>query len=190
MTSGGEDGNEGKGPSTEGGFGERFADLVSDTKPLDRGPARVDQPRRDLQQRARTRDRLTSNSGKSSARDFRWPDADDLFRACAAGVNDRTLNALARGEPEPEERIDLHGVRRDAGRRLLTKRLASARAEGLACVLVIHGQGQRSASGEAVLRDALPDWLTQGEAAPHVLAFAPAPNRLGGRGATLVLLRR
>ena len=62
--------------------------------------------------------------------------------------------------------------------------------KGLACVLIIHGQGQHSATGEAVLREALPGWLTQGTATRHVLAFSPAPDRLGGNGATLVLLRR
>jgi DNA-nicking Smr family endonuclease len=41
-----------------------------------------------------------------------------------------------------------------------------------------------------VLREALPGWLTQGTATRHVLAFSPAPDRLGGNGATLVLLRR
>jgi len=105
-------------------------------------------------------------------------------------VSDATLAALARGEPEPEERIDLHGVRRRGGGRLLARRLESARHRGLACVLLIHGRGARSPGGEAVLRDALPDWLTRKPTAEHVLAFAPAPARLGGSGATLVLLRR
>jgi DNA-nicking Smr family endonuclease len=104
-------------------------------------------------------------------------------------VSDTQLLGLARGEPEPEERIDLHGARRDIAGRLVTKRIESARAQGLRCVLVIHGRGQHSAVGEAVLRDALPDWLSAGPTARHVLAFTPAPERLGGSGATLVLLR-
>ena len=104
-------------------------------------------------------------------------------------MSDRTLAALARGEPEPEERIDLHGARKDAAGALLAKRIESARARGLRCVVIVHGRGRRSPDGVAVLRDAVPDWLTGGRCGQAVLAFTPAPDRLGGRGATLVLLR-
>jgi len=105
-------------------------------------------------------------------------------------VNDLELLALARGDKPPRERIDLHGMRFEPAARTLARRLGAARARGLDCVLVIHGRGQRSASGEAVLRDSLPDWLTTGPSARSVRAFAPAPPKLGGLGATLVLLAR
>ena len=163
-----------------------FADLIGGAKPLDKGPKRVNPP----SQRVRPVARLTGDSKSSDAKGFRWPDPEDRFSACAEGVTDAQLLSLGRGEPAPEERIDLHGARRDAAGRLLTKRLESARGQGLASVLIIHGQGQRSATGEAVLREALPGWLTRGAAASHVLAFTSAPDRLGGRGATLVLLRK
>ena len=164
----------------------RFADLIGDAKPLDKGPKRVQTPSTKL----RPTDRMTDPSSLRSPR-------------VSAGLIPRTASAhapkgsmilqlfsLSQGEPEPEERIDLHGARRDQAGRLLSKRLESARSQGLACVLIIHGQGQHSATGEAVLREALPGWLTQGTATRHVLAFSPAPDRLGGNGATLVLLRR
>ena len=164
--------------------GGSFADLVSDDiRPIDRGPERV----------------LATASGKppkpvkgsgSKGPAFRWPEASERLRAAAPGVSDAQLLALGRGDPAPEERIDLHGTRRDQAKRLLAKRIESARAEGKRCVVVIHGRGQNSATGEAVLRDALPEWLTRGAIAKGVLAFAPAPDRLGGRGATLVLLRQ
>jgi DNA-nicking Smr family endonuclease len=105
-------------------------------------------------------------------------------------VSDLQLRELSRGEIEPEEHLDLHGVRSASAPVLLAKRLATARAGGRRCLRVIHGRGGRSGSGGAVLRDHLPDWLTSGGCADHVLAFAPAPPRLGGAGATLVLLRR
>ena len=105
-------------------------------------------------------------------------------------MNDLQLLALSRGDEPPRERIDLHGMRLEPARRTLARRLEAARARGLGCVIVIHGRGQRSASGEAVLRERLPDWLTTGPVARDVLAFAQAPQSLGGRGATLVLLRR
>jgi DNA-nicking Smr family endonuclease len=159
-----------------------FADLIGTTRPLTHGPDRIDPVRRKTI-------RTPRRSG-SHDRAFRWPDPEERLRAASHGVSDARLQALDRGDPEPEERIDLHGLRREPAARRLADRIASARQRGLRCVLVIHGRGQRSAGGEAVLRDALPDWLSTGRSAKNVLAFAPAPIRLGGEGATLVLLRR
>ncbi|MEE8164030.1 MAG: Smr/MutS family protein, partial [Myxococcota bacterium] len=48
--------------------------------------------------------------------------------------------------------------------------------------------GKGSRSGEAILRERVPDWLSKPPLTTSVLAFAPAPSRLGGEGATLVLL--
>lgn len=184
MSAGGEGGSGGDdGDDDEA---ESFASLLSDTKRLARGPARRP-PTSGIRRGPRV---PGSDEGDSASSRFRWPDANDRHRGAAEGVTDSQLFALSRGEPEPLERIDLHGTRRELAGRLLTKRLESARAQGHECVLVIHGRGHHSAAGEAILRDALPDWLTRGANARHVLAFAPAPERLGGLGATLVLLRR
>ncbi|MFK7897854.1 MAG: Smr/MutS family protein [Myxococcota bacterium] len=130
----------------------------------------------------------TDAAGRRPA--FRWPDPDEPGSAAAEGVSDTELFALRRGNPEPEERIDLHGTRRDAAGRLVAQRLESARARGLRSVLIVHGHGKRSEIGETVLKQALPKWLTQGASAKSVLAFTPAPKNMGGEGATIVLLRR
>ena len=160
-----------------------FEDLMGGTtRRLGDSPERVAPTRS-------TRPRRSSSKSEASER-FRFPDPEDPFRAAAPGVSDAALFALGRGDPEPEERIDLHGARKDAAGRLLARRIESARSRGLRSVVVIHGRGQRSPGGEAVLRDALPGWLVRGATSKHVLAFAPAPDRLGGRGATMVLLRR
>ena len=166
--------------------GSSFADLLGDdTRPLDRGPDRLG-PAPPANTPKPGGDREKGGGGEG----FRWPDPEDRLRAARSGVNDATLTALGHGDPEPEERIDLHGTRRDTAASVIAKRIESAVAQQLKCVIVIHGRGQRSASGEAVLRNALPDWLTRGATAKRVLAFAPAPDRLGGLGATLVLLQR
>lgn len=192
---GSRDDRDRKGSVGEGGAdsdaddGPSFADLVgADTQPIRGGPDRV------RPEGARSTAMGAAGGPRDDApggpRGFRFPDPADPHRAAAAGVSDRTLANLARGTPAPEERLDLHGTRGDAAGPLLARRLESARSRGLRCLLVVHGRGRHSPTGEAVLRDGLPDWLTRGPAAPHVLAYAPAPVRLGGEGATLVLLRK
>jgi len=176
-------GDAGTGPDER--EAERFADLIGDAKPIERGPARV-RPRS-----APVGPRTPRDSGGARARDaFRWPDADEPGRAAAPGVSDAQLLALGRGEPAPEERIDLHGTRREAAARLVAQRIESASRRGLRCLIVIHGRGSGSGDRQAILRDALPGWLSKPPNAERVLAFAPAPRGLGGDGATLVLLRR
>lgn len=167
----------------KGDGGESFSDLIGETKPISRGPARIERAARESRT-ARPRDIPAQTPA------FRWPDPDEPRLAAAFGVSDAQLFALGRGEPEPEEKIDLHRLRRDSAERLLADRIESAGARGLRCVIVIHGRGQRSAGGEAVLRDALPGWLSKTPCAQHLLGFAPAPNHHGGEGAMLVLLRR
>jgi len=168
--------------------GKGFADLVGPTKPLRPGPARLPPTTGVPADRDPTAGSSRDSEAPTAA--FRWPDPEDRGLAAAPGVSDRQLQRLGRGEPAPGERIDLHGVRRDAAAIALERRLEAARARGLRSVLVIHGIGRRSGSGEAVLREALPGWLSGRIGRPHVLAFAPAPPPLGDRGATIVLLRR
>lgn len=168
---------------------DRFADLVGDAKRLDPGPARI--ARNAAPPRApRARHAPQEASTRSEAPSFRWPEPENRHLAAAPGINDQQLTRLRRGEPEPEERIDLHGMRLAEAKSVLAKRIASACARELRCLVIVHGLGKRSPTPDAVLRDAVPDWLTRGAVAPRVLAFAPAPRRLGGDGATLALLRK
>ncbi|MHA7837655.1 MAG: Smr/MutS family protein [bacterium] len=173
---------------------ESFARLVGPTRPVRKGPPRLPPPsgRGAGSERSGGPPPAGPHPGEASrGRDrFRWPDPEERCLAAAPGVNDGRLRRLAGGDPSPEEQIDLHGLRSAAAGDRIARSLGAARARGLSCVLVIHGRGRRSEGGTPVLRDRLPGWLTGPACADHVLAFAPAPPRLGGPGATLVLLRR
>jgi DNA-nicking Smr family endonuclease len=165
-----------------------FADLIGETRAL-KGSKKTLSASAHVTQKT---SRVDSNSGaNASVPDrFRRPDAQEPRLGAVAGVSDRQLLELRRGTREPEERIDLHGLREQAAGRHLAQRLESAVARGLRCALVIHGRGANAESGGAVLRERLPNWLMKPPNGKIVLAFAPAPSKLGGEGATLVLLRK
>ncbi|WP_195843324.1 Smr/MutS family protein, partial [Bordetella pertussis] len=57
----------------------------------------------------------------------------------------------------------------------------------LRCVRIVHGKGYGSQGLEPVLKDKARTWLVQ---KADVLAFSEAPERGGGAGALLVLLRQ
>jgi DNA-nicking Smr family endonuclease len=107
----------------------------------------------------------------------------------ARGIDRAHLARLRRGEQRVERRVDLHGLTAAEARRALAAALRAAFAEGLRCVLVVHGRGLRSEAGP-VLRDGLAEWLTAPPLASLVMAFASAQPRDGGPGASYVLLRR
>ena len=97
------------------------------------------------------------------------------------------LKVLARGGYSIGAEVDLHRQRAPGAERLLRAFLAQARAEGIACVRIIHGKGSRDPDGGSVLK-ALVDRLLRQRA--DVLAFASAPDAMGGTGAVLALLAR
>lgn len=102
------------------------------------------------------------------------------------GLNRMTLRKLRRGEWPPQDSLDLHGLNSEAARRLLVDFLYHATQNSLRCVIVIHGKGWRSEGREGILKTLTRHWLTQ---YPQVLAFCEAPQKAGGGGAVLVLLK-
>ncbi|MDP6977333.1 MAG: Smr/MutS family protein [Myxococcota bacterium] len=99
------------------------------------------------------------------------------------------MRELRAGSIRPQESIDLHGFTREGAYRRLCNATARARSNGKRCVVVIHGKGQRSEDGVAVLRDALDDWLQRVPLVEHVIGSCRAQPRDGGTGATYLLLR-
>ena len=102
-----------------------------------------------------------------------------------AGLQKQVIRELRRGRGVEAE-LDLHGMIVPDARRLLAEFLVEARDRGLRRVLIIHGKGTRSESGEGVLKGSVASWLAQWE---DVLAFNEAPPAKGGSGAVVVLLR-
>ena len=102
-------------------------------------------------------------------------------------VPEKVLKALKRGQYSIGGELDLHQMRAAEAERWLRQFLAEYRAGVHACVRIIHGKGLRAAAGGSVLK-ALVDRMLRQRA--DVLAYASAPEAMGGTGAVLVLLAR
>jgi DNA-nicking Smr family endonuclease len=100
------------------------------------------------------------------------------------------LRRLRHGLMPIDGRLDLHGMSAGEARAHIEMFLRTMRARGERCVLVIHGKGEHSPRGVAVLRGEIAAWLSQGASSEHVAAFVTASEADGGEGAVYVLLRR
>ena len=88
----------------------------------------------------------------------------------------------------PEATLDLHGQRASQVADSISQFVRGHHRRGARNLLVIAGKGLHSEGGLGVLRDAAIEALTQGFAAPHVVAFSSAHPSRGGSGALAVLL--
>jgi len=116
-------------------------------------------------------------------------DSDGIVRGLREGAQKRTARMLADGDLPPERSLDLHGFERRNVNREVNRFVREAHGDGRRTLSLIHGRGKHSEGGLPVLADAVVEALTEGGAAVLVEAFATAPDRFGGRGATLVRLR-
>ncbi|MFP6639619.1 MAG: Smr/MutS family protein [Myxococcota bacterium] len=190
MTAGRKKGRKSKGPDTRDDAvtknTDSFADWADDggeVKPLAddsrHGPYRSQEP---------TPPRPGDPPSRPTAEPIQFPDPGEPLLARRPHLSESRFRQLCSGKIRPGRRLDLHGLDRDSARRILITTLETAASLGIECVLVVHGKGHRSATGEAVLRQALPEWLSSPQLRHLVLAFSPASRRDGGAGAVYVLL--
>ena len=119
---------------------------------------------------------------------MQFPRPEERLLARRPHLSPARFNRLCAGRIPSSQTLDLHGHSLDSGRRLLMKTLKDASAAQIECLLIIHGKGNRSATGESVLKESMSDWLSAPGLRDIVLGFAPAQPRDGGSGAVYVLL--
>ncbi|WP_423196296.1 MULTISPECIES: Smr/MutS family protein [unclassified Cupriavidus] len=107
------------------------------------------------------------------------------FRRPGIGLD--VIRKLRRGEWVPQDKIDLHGLRREEAREALAEFLRKSVRNGVRCVRVIHGKGNGSPDKLPVLKGKVRSWLVQKD---EVIAFVQARETQGGAGAVMVLLRQ
>jgi len=98
-----------------------------------------------------------------------------------------TARNLRRGQWPAGAELDLHGLRVGQARHAVLSFLDECLEHGIRCVRIVHGKGYGSQGLEPVLKDKVRTWLVQ---KTDVMAFSQTPEREGGAGALLVLLRQ
>lgn len=165
-----------------------FRGAIDGVRPIGPTHAPPPKPRPAPEPRMQARDEAEAlASSRSPVLDAATIDAAEALAYRRDEVPTKVLKALQRGDYAVGAEVDLHRLRTPGAERLLRGFLAQARAEGVACVRIIHGKGLRTNDGGSVLK-ALVDRMLRQRA--DVLAFASAPEASGGTGAVLVLLAR
>jgi DNA-nicking Smr family endonuclease len=167
-----------------------FRRAMRDVRPLAGGgrPARSKMPANALLARAR---RARAARAAEQAADLATAVGADTGREGAAlryrraDLGPSAWARLRRGRIPIEAEVDLHGLDRQAARRMLHEFLRESIDLEHRCVRVICGKGRSSGPEGPVLRGLVDGWL---RGIPEVAGFADAKPGHGGSGALYVLL--
>lgn len=149
-------------------------------------PASAKQQKTDQAEEAAARARLAALV--SGGVHFKLTEDEHFVQGLRQDASLKLLVRLAGKGFSPEATLDLHGQRAAKVSDLVASFVRSHHRRGARNLLIIAGKGLHSEDGVGVLRHALIDALTQGLAAPRILAFSSAHESLGGSGALAVLL--
>jgi DNA-nicking Smr family endonuclease len=165
---------------------EMRADGVKPIKPTPRAAIDRPKPKPIAAQRARDEASVPEELLKDTSGWDDDIDTGDLISFLRPGLPGDVLRKLKRGHWAVQAVLDLHGMTTAVARDALALFLAQARHGSARCVRIVHGKGNRSPQGIALLRNKVRLSLIQRE---EVLAFCDAPPADGGTGAVVVLLR-
>ena len=99
-----------------------------------------------------------------------------------ATLQHKVFEDLKAGNLSWFEAVDLHGCTVEEARSAVLQIIQMAKDENQNVIKIVHGKGP-----EAILKTYVNGWLRQHR---DVLAFVSAPEKQGGTGAVLVLLKR
>ncbi|MFW1753749.1 Smr/MutS family protein [Acinetobacter wanghuae] len=99
-----------------------------------------------------------------------------------ATLQHKVFEDLKAGNLRWFEAVDLHGCTIEEARAAVLQIIQIAKDENQNVIKIVHGKGP-----EAILKSYVNSWLRQHR---DVLAFVSAPEKQGGTGAVLVLLKR
>ena len=114
-------------------------------------------------------------------------EAGDVLSYQGNGVQNRLMRQLKQGKITIENVLDLHGQTVEQAYHSVMQFIHQCRQRRQYNVLIVHGQGYRSANGVPVLKQNVDFWLKQHDS---VLAFHSATPADGGKGAVYIVLRK
>lgn len=116
----------------------------------------------------------------------RWVGGEDNVSFKRPGVQPKLFDRLRRGQCDYEARLDLHHFTSGEAMAMVDRCLDQCLAEGVRCVLLIHGKGFMSREQKPILKNILIQHLRENS---YVLAYHSARPRDGGTGAMYVLIK-
>lgn len=166
-----------------------FLKAVQDVTPLPAGEKRILPARKPAptlaniarQQAASAQPSHCDDNPLSLPDDLALCDPHDIAGLRKNGVQEGVYRKLRLGQYPPQDSLDLHRLTLKDARTQVHQFLQYAQQQGLRTLLITHGKG---ATG--LMKSYCWHWLTEH---PLVLAWHSAPQRQGGAGATLVLIR-
>ena len=103
------------------------------------------------------------------------------------GLQHSVIRKFRRGSIPVFKEIDMHGLKFHEAIRVLNESINHIIETKTVCVLFIHGKGLGSINQTPIIKPLVKQFLS---CHPRILAYTPAPKKLGGEGATLALIRR
>ena len=169
-----------------------FKNALSGDKKIDNGNiAKIQRPDVRKKMDAKTLAKRASAEGAFEVNDAELSDTQAVLNPVAsqatlsyriATLQHKVFEDLKAGNLRWFEAVDLHGCTVEEARTAVLQIIQIAKDENQNVIKIVHGKGP-----EAILKTYVNGWLRQHR---DVLAFVSAPEKQGGTGSVLVLLKR
>ena len=170
---------------------ELFKKALTGVKPIDNGNIAQIKPKRVKKIDAQTLAKRAAAEGSAEQELTEISDTQAILNPVAsqaalsyriATLQHKVFEDLKAGKIRWFEAVDLHGCTVEQARAAVLQIIQMAKDENQNVIKIVHGKGP-----EAILKTYVNGWLRQHR---DVLAFVSAPEKQGGTGAVLVLLKR
>lgn len=119
----------------------------------------------------------------------------DVSLGTVSDIDRNTMRRFKREEFPTEGVLDLHGYNEDRAFEAVHRFMTQSYLAGKRCVIIVTGKGSQHQDEDifapkGVLKDRVPQWLESDELRQLILTYIHPSERLGGKGALYILLRR
>jgi DNA-nicking Smr family endonuclease len=112
-------------------------------------------------------------------------DKEDKMEFFREGLQRQLIQKIKKGKITIEARLDLHGMTRESALQHTKNFIEKCQERDIRLVCIVHGKGY-SSEHKPILKNWLDQWMRQQSS---ILAFYSAPQKEGGNGAVIVLLK-